>query len=205
MAIVKSNTFLDTLIQTGPDASLNLFSVSFKPIDDTLYNSQLSCRTTTFVTPKRNVVTTDILYQNIKIQKVASGSEIDKTVNFNIRLDDNYELLSYLRSKQCINGLGEFVEDVDKRFTITVDALKPYGSLLSNEQYTSIYRWKFYDCYITTVGDISFGYENSGAPNVVVSFVYSYFEESPYSNEEETIKTKNGLISSISKLLKKDN
>lgn len=198
MAIVKSKTFLETLIQTGPDASLNLFSVNFKPHGETEYQRKLSCRVTTFPTPKMDSTTVDIPYQNIKIQKPAPGTDISKTISFEVRVDQNYELLSYLRSKQCIDSIGAYNLDEDNSFEITVDALKPYSGLMSNEQYTSIYRWKFYDSYIMSVGSMSFGYENANAASVVVTFVYKYFDESPYKNEEvsqakdawETLKDK---------------
>lgn len=179
MSVIKSKVFLQNLIQTGPDASLNLFVVNFQPHGDSEYDEVLSLRTTQFPTPKRDVETTSVVYQNIELKKIVPSSQIDRELTFNVRIDSYFDVLTKLRSKQAIDSNGLFVLDEDDSYTITVDALRPYDSLTVSEQYISTYRWVFHDAYIKSVGSMNFTYDSDATGSTTVTFVYGQYEEYP--------------------------
>lgn len=193
MSVIKSKLFLQNLIQTGPDASLNLFAVNFLPFGETDYDNILSLRTTQFPTPKRDVSTTSLLYQNIELKKLVPSSSIDREISFNVRVDSYFDILAKLRSKQAIDDIGLFVLDENDSYTITVDALRPYDSLTSSEQYITTYRWVFYDAYIKSIGSMNFSYDSATTGTTTVGFVYSRFEEFPYDISMENKKFKEDL------------
>ncbi len=188
MSVLNSNTFLESLIQTGPDASLNLFAVHFLPNGKTDYDSMLSLRTVQFPTPKRDVQTVDIPYQNISLKKISYSSDIDRTINLNIRIDEQYKTLAQLRELQVIDEYGLCDFDESRSCTITVDALRPYQSLTHTENYITAYRWVFYGAYIVTVGSMSYSYSDAAPASVPVTFVYKFFEEYPYDISMESLK-----------------
>lgn len=193
MSVIKSKTFLQNLIQTGPDASLNLFAINFLPFDETDYDNILSLRTTQFPTPKRDVSTASLPYQNIELKKAVPSSSIDRTITFNVRIDSYFDVLAKLRSKQVIDDIGLFVLDENDSYTITVDALRPYDSLTSSEQYITTYRWVFYDAYIISIGSMNFSYDSAATGSTSVGFVFSRYEEFPYDISMENKKFKEDL------------
>lgn len=193
MSVIKSKLFLQNLIQTGPDASLNLFAVNFLPFGETDYDNMLSLRTTQFPTPKRDVSTASLLYQNIELKKLVPSSSIDREITFNVRVDNYYNILSKLRSKQAIDDIGLFDSNEEDSYTIIVDALRPYMSLGTTEQYITAYRWIFYDAYIKNIGSMNFSYESAATGTTTVGFVYSRFEEFPYDISMENKKFKKDI------------
>ena len=200
MSVLSSNRFLQNLIQTGPDASLNLFAVNFKKFGESDYDSKLSLRVKNFPTPKRDVGTVDLPYQNTVIKQIAPSTNIDRTIQFDVRIDEQYKVLSALRNMQVINKFGAY--DIDERFsyTITVDALRPYQSLTTTEQYITTYRWVFYEAYITSIGSMTFNYESASVGSVPVEFVYKYFEEYPYDVSMENKRFWNSIKETASNI-----
>ena len=202
MSVLSSNTFLQNLIQTGPDASLNLFAVNFKRYGSTDYDSKLSLRVTNFPTPKRNSGTVSLTYQNVEVQKISPSTSIDRTITFSVRIDEQYKVLSSLRSLQVVDMYGLTNIDPKYSYTISVDALRPYQSLTTVEQYITAYKWVFYNAYITEIGNMTFDYSSSAVASIPVTFVYKYFEEYPYDISMENKK----FLSSIGNIFssKKD-
>jgi len=198
MSVLTSNTFLENLIQTGPDASLNLFAVNFKKHNSPDYDNKLSLRVTNFPTPSRNIQTASLKYQNIEIKTLAPSSDISREVTFNVRIDEDFRILKSLRDMQAINKYGHcLIGDENYSYTITVDALRPYKSLTYSEKYITTYRWIFYDAYITTIGNATFSYDSANAMSVPVTFVYKYFDESAYDVSQENKSFANSVKNAL--------
>lgn len=209
MSVLNSNNLLSTLIKTGPDASLNLYIVNFRPIKSDLYNSLLSLRTTSapsLVT--RDVVTTTISYNNIDVEIPAAGAQIEKKQTFTLRVDGKYKVLSTLRAYQCIDNHGDFNKDDDRRIEITVDALAPSREMFSDSEFKSVYRWTFYDCYVTNVTPLSYNYESATPATVNVTFIWKTYKEEPINDNDEVAyisgqDVTDNMFNSISSLIKK--
>lgn len=185
MSVLKSKSFLSTLIKTGPDASLNLFTVSFLPKRSDLYNSLLSLRVTdapSLVT--RNVATSSIPYKNVDVEIPVAGATIEKKQSFTIRVDDKYRVLDTLRAYQCISNNGDFNRNKDRMMEITVDALAPINEMFSDGEYRSVYRWTFYDCYVISVTPLSYNYESATPATLNVTFLWGTYTESQVDGDD---------------------
>lgn len=185
MALLDSN-FLQTLINSGPDAQSNLYEVVFTSSDSTSSDdiqSRLRCRVSNFSIPSIEENTTSIPYQNTNVEIITNGLSLTKKITLNIRLDSNYEIYNYLLDKLCVNTYGDFELDPSKSMTIDVFPFT-YGTsadptpdgMYNVPELGSPHMWSFYDCYITSVGTISYTYLNSGIISIPISFIYSTME-----------------------------
>ena len=184
MSVLKAKNFLSTLLKTGPDASLNLYTVSFLPKKSDLYNSLLSLRTTdapTLVT--RDMVTTSVPYKNVDVEIPVAGSSITKKQTFTIRIDDKYKVLDTLRAYQCISNNGDYNRSKDRCMEITVDALAPVNEMFSDGEFKSVYRWTFHDCYVIAVSPLSFNYESASPATVNVTVLWGTYSEGPVDGD----------------------
>ena len=193
---LATSEFISTLINSGADASLNLFTATFRPIglegsQGTDIESTFTCRITNVPNlVSRDNTPIDILYQNVNIPKLSQGTNFPKTISFSVRLDDSYILLEQLRSLQRIDRYGNIDgnEGTSKKIKITIEALKP--SLSNSETFCTIYKWVFYDCFITAISPINFEYNSTSSGAVTVSFIWKDCEES------SVIETTNETINS---------
>lgn len=187
MAIVETKHFLKSLIQTGADASLNLFEVSFLPATSRdITESKISVRTTNFTgVATRDSNTVSLPYQNIDILKISSGTTISKTQTFSVRVDDDYTILNLLRSFQCIDSSGKYIEDPAKKFTnITVTALKPMVNSYYKDNFCTVYKWVFKNCYITNIVPLEFSYSNANQGSLNITFIWGDYEEGIFNANE---------------------
>lgn len=191
MSSITANTFISTLINSGSDANLNLYEVTFSPqsnilnVDSSTINNTVSCRVVSFPNLiQKNNTTSDIVYQNISIPILNTGSDINRNLGFEIRLDEEYYILEKLRVLQSIDSLGNITYSKDKLINITLTAYTPSTENLNSFTYKSIYSWEFYNCYITQISPINFAYDSIGTGRITVNFIYEYFKE---SRETDTI------------------
>lgn len=196
---LKTKSFITTLINSGADANLNLFTATFRPLGlkakGTEVENAFSCRITNVSNLlQRNNTTVDIPYQNVTIPKVSSGSSIPKTLSFQIRLDDKYYVLDNLRQLQCIDTFGNVTIDDTKKINIIIEALKPptisseYSRINESnglETFYTQYKWIFKSCYIISVSPLNYDYGSSSTGTVTVSFIWKEYEES-VENAQET-------------------
>ena len=178
---LNSADFLTTLINSGADASLNLYTVTFQPLkgdDITTVKEQFSCRITQLPNLlQRDNTTSEVGYQNVSIPVINTGSSMNRSLGFSIRIDEDYYIWKKLRELQCIDNFGNIVEDNKKKINITLSALKADSCAISSDNYYTIYEWKFYDCFITSVSPINYNYDNASTATTSVNFIWRYYEE----------------------------
>lgn len=189
---LATKDFIKTIIDSGADASMNLFTITFRPLGlkekNTEVENTFSCRITNIANLlQRNNTSVDIPYQNVTIPKLSSGSDLPKKLSFTIRLDDTYYILDTLRQLQSIDNFGNIVEDESKKLKIIISAYKPatsggkYSSVNSAiiiENFYSQYTWTFNECYITNISPLTYGYENASVGTMTVGFIWKSYEES---------------------------
>lgn len=171
---LNTSDFLQQLIGTGPDASLNLFKINIVPLnnEDLKKFESLSFRTTQFITPKKDSVVAQIPYQNTTITIPTSGTQIDRSMTIPMRVDAKMSVMSLLRKYQLIKDtLGNYERDENKKLTLSVISMD------STFEVSGVYKWTFYNCYITSVSQLTYDYNSSNTGNVNVTFIYSYFDE----------------------------
>lgn len=173
------NTFLSELIDAGTDAFLNLYKVTFNKetgeADERL--SSLTVRTSSINFPKIKNTTTTVTYLNQEFQVVTPGFNIDRSITFRLRLDNNYNIIDLLKDYLCVvdsgSNVGNFVKETNKQLIIKLEAessMDITGAL--NPGYT----WTFYNCYITDISSITYDYSSGNTASINVTFIYSYYE-----------------------------
>lgn len=201
---LATKDFIKTIIDSGADASMNLFTLTFRPLGlkdkITEVENAFSCRVTNIANLlQRDNATVDVPYQNVTIPKISSGSALPKKLTFTIRLDDAYYVWDNLRQLQSIDTFGNIIEDESKKLKILVSAYKPasissysINNTIGTESLYSQYIWTFNDCYITGISPISYGYDNTNVGTTTVSFIWKTYEE---NREDE--QSNRGSVQSI--------
>ena len=184
MGSLKANSFISTLINTGADASLNLFTANIYMLNTGLNNSNLSFRITSFPqTPQRDVPTQELSFLGTSINIPVYGSTLKRSSSFVVRIDEDYQIYDLLRDLQCVNDNGVFKEQQSKRFNLKIEAYRPTRSLGTVYDYISIYSWDFKDCYITTVSPLAYSYDSSNNATATVGFIYKTFKGIPVEGD----------------------
>ena len=167
--IFKSSDFLSNLIGAGPDASLNLFKVTFSRNDMKI----LEARTKDFISPTRDAGTESAPYQNIDIEIPIPSTSIPRTLTMGLRLDSGYKSYDILKKNQLVNNLGQFSKENKKIDNITISSYEPTDT----EEMNEVYRWVFEDVYITKVSPLSYSYESANQASCNITFVWSSYDE----------------------------
>ena len=174
------NNYLSDLINTGADAFSNLFKVTFEWLESTTGNlndkvTNLSARVENFSAPEKSVTTTVLTYQNTFINvPFPTDTAISKKSTFRFRVDENYLLYSTLKQYVSLKNysdfdLSNFYSKDNASLQITVTSYKPSGS--------EIYEWKFKNCRVLSVADVTYEYGNSNALAINVEFSWDSLEE----------------------------
>ena len=178
-SLSSSNSYLSDLIQNSEDAFNNMFDVNITFKGSEAYHIS-KCRITNFTAPKREVLTEDIPFMNIKVKKILASSSIEQQQTFNIRIDENYLIWTRLKERMCINEKGDFniyeytnASNDEKEATITVTAYK----FESSAGPTKTRQWIFYRCRVTNIADFTYNYGSSQGVAGNITFIYSQFDE----------------------------
>lgn len=166
---LKSSDFLSNLIGAGPDASLNLFKVTFSRDDMKI----LEARTKDFISPTRDAETESVPYQNIDIGIPVPSTSIPRTLTMGLRLDSGYASYNLLKKNQVVNSLGQFSKEGKEISSITISAYEPTDTEMMNE----VYRWVFENAYILKVSPLSYSYESANQASCNITFVWGSYDE----------------------------
>ena len=204
------NQTLANLIDSGADAQANLFEVTILGGKDDIEFSNkeaqeiqknLTFRINNFNAPAKQLQTQDLPYQTASLKKVVPGSSLTRQLDFNIRLDYNYQIYWYLHRLFAGDSFGNFDLNLlnknsqDYVCTIQVKALSPKQIKLGNiptaaeeeayrtayitspAQFDVSYSWTFFDCYLIQIPQVAFGYEQTGSLTPTFSFIFGMMTE----------------------------
>lgn len=174
---MNTKTYVQDLIKAGPDSFLNLFEVSFD-FNGTDNPHNITYRTTTFSAPDKSISTADISYMNISFPIITSGVTLTKELTFKVRMDADYNLVKFLRTKLCFNDMGEYKRDSSKCCEITVKCYKPVAEYSDASNMEEVYSYKFRNCYLIQCPSISYDMGSPSAIEQNIRFIYSTMEES---------------------------
>lgn len=202
MGNLKAKDFISTLMNTGADAYSNLFRATLTFGETALIRlsemttPEMSFRIVNFPqTPSRDIVTQDIPYMGTSVSIPVFGSTIKRSSSFVIRVDEDYLVYDKLRKLQCVNDDGVSQKlDVNK-FNLKIEAFRPSQDTSSIYDYSCVFEWNFYDCYITTVSPIAYSYDSSNAISATVGFIYKNFSGTPIKGDSSITRvTPEGLL-----------
>lgn len=204
------NQTLANLIESGADAQANLFEVTifagyegteFSSLEAQAIQKNLTFRINNFNAPAKQLQSQDLPYQTAVYKKIVPGSSLTRQLDFNIRLDYNYQIYWYLHRIFAGDSFGNFDLNLlnknsqDYVCTIQVKALSPKQVKLGNipsaaeeeayktayitspAQFEISYSWTFFDCYLIQIPQVSFGYEQSGSITPTFSFIFGMMTE----------------------------
>lgn len=181
---LNSSSFLYNLIKTGADAPLNLFQVDFHNVNIDVIElsgidiNSLNFRTTMFTPPSTTINTQSLPYIGTTIDILSPGSNIERTIRFQIRADADYRILYFLRYMLNVQEDGNTKESTTtgeiRVFDVKVTA---YGYEGQDKSLVEKYYWDFKDCRISSITPLTLNYEG-GQGNYQVTLVYRSYTES---------------------------
>lgn len=213
--MLNTKNILPALIGASQDLQLNLFDVTFiltNPNDEELgLQNSLTVRTNVFNSPSFQNNTTQVPYMNTTLSVVSPSVNIPRTLNIQIRLDDRYDVVSFLRGRVLANEDADWDYDENKRFDLVVYAYNAPGPITetnisrSYSNYTDeygpvtrvsfnrntstnlylqpIYQWVFHDCYLTNIPSLSYNYQGSAQGVFPLTIVFNRYKEGKYEEE----------------------
>lgn len=186
---LSSSEFISTLINTGSDALSNLYEVTFIYNGNKVSESgtmtdshsvsstqKMSYRTVQFQPPQRSINTTSVPYLNINVDLPTPSLNLNKQVTFGIRVDENYEIVSFLREASIQDSTGNFnhnYKEPSKVFTIIVDLLKPS----TDGEMIAVYRYRYIGCILLNISSLSYNYQGSSNLTLNATFLFKDYDE----------------------------
>ena len=213
--MLNTSNIVPSLISNSSDAQLNLFDVTFilnNPDDEEIgLQNSLTVRTNVFNSPSFQNNTAQVPYMNTTLSVVSPGVNIPRTLNIQIRLDDHYDVVSFLRGRVLANEDADWDYNENKRFDLVVYAYNAPGPITetnisrSYSNYTDeygpvtrvsfnrntstnlylqpVYQWVFHDCYLTNIPSLSYNYQGSAQGVFPLTIVFNRYEEEKYTGE----------------------
>ena len=216
--MLNTSNIIPNLINCSNDLQLNLFDVAFilnNASDEELgLQNSLTVRTNVFNSPSFQNNTVQVPYMNTTLSVVSPGTNIPRTLNIQLRLDDKYEVVSFLRGRVLANEDADWDYDENKKFDLIVYAYNAPGPITetnisrSYSNYTDeygpvtrvsfnrntstnlylkpVYQWVFRDCYLTNIPSLSYNYQGSAQGVFMLNIVFNRYEEGEYSEGSTT-------------------
>lgn len=169
-----SEKWIESLIENSSDLQANMFEVTLvleERENPTTASESFQYRVKNFNAPSLGHDAINLPFQNSEFPIGAPSDSSDKTLDFEVRLDDAFELYKFLKSRIRVDTIGKW-SSTTKTCTIKVKALR-----VIDGDYKQSHLWEFHDCILVNFPQLGFGYENSGGLSVTVSFKYQYYTE----------------------------
>lgn len=169
-----SLSYLDKLARVGAvdDQMSNQFEIYF--LGTPVINiEEMSLRMDRSIDiPKRSVVKSEINYQGVKIPKLTSNEETDKTITLNFRLDQNwmvYNTLNIWFGKTHNHFNGSMKKTDDRTVTLVFRAFK------NNNETSRLFLFK--NLQIMSIKLSEFDHTSNEPIRVECEFIYSDMED----------------------------
>lgn len=191
MALNNTATYINDLINAGPDAQSNLYYLAFygKRLDElgeafqqglTVRSSQITLPTATHGIQTNHFMTVSVDLPKAEIQ-------LDKKISITFRVDANYKAYKYLleqQAKTSVANMGYASNDVPlgiqdgglliKLFSlrqgITEDTINT-----DSGKYKPLYQFR--NCWIKEITPLSYNYDSTDAQTVTVTIVFFDYDD----------------------------
>jgi hypothetical protein len=187
-----TNSHISTLIGAGADAMSNMFEVTFSPpgspagIDD-----DMRIRVKSFTPPAPTHATYDVHWKTVSRKMPAAKIELDREVEFEIRIDAYYAVYKRLLQWQALTAIpahGYASNSVPTGGSITVSALstpivgadsagaEDNNGLVQTARQNGM-QWVFEDAWITNITPPAYNADESSPVSVTVKFAYGKYKD----------------------------
>lgn len=184
-----SETHITTLLSAGADAMSNMYEVEFIPPPG-VYSDQgpaLKIRTKAFTPPAPKQKDYDVHWKTVSAKRPATKIELDRTLEFEIRVDAFYNVYKCLLEWEgytsvaaagyAANGLDYATGKIVVRALDTpIVGMGSAGALSDIPSNTDI-KWVFEDVWIPEVTPPSYNAEDAEALTVTAKCVYGNYED----------------------------
>jgi len=180
-----NNSHIATLVGAGADAMSNMFEVGFiPPLGVTVSEESLKIRTKAFSPPAPKQATYDVHWKTVSVPKVATKIELDRTLEFEIRLDAYYNVYMSLLQWQSytMQSSDGFASNNPAALgTIKVKALGTPITDITSEgakdflSETGALVWKFEDVAIINISLSQYDTETANPVMATVTFIYGNY------------------------------
>lgn len=191
-----TGSYLSSLVEESADAQGNLYCISFVGGSKSAINSlsannskALSIRTKSFNWKMPEQEPYEIKFLTIKINRPKAKVKIDRSFDFTVRVDANYELYKVLLKQEKLTfSPGEHwatndickAEEDGKLFSVTVNVTK--GTINSSKIEEGCL-CKLDGCYITSIVPLAFKQGSSDPLEVKVNCKYLYLNDAFYNKD----------------------
>jgi hypothetical protein len=182
-----ANSHIANLISAGADAMTNMFEVEFYP-PNRVNGSILKIRTKGFTPPAPTQKKYDVHWKTVSIPRPATKIELDRSLEFEIRIDSEYavyEMLLDWQSETSAAAAGFAANGVSNLGKIVVKALKTaiedpsdtgaLGDLPANSVDTLT--WVFEDVWIEGITPPTYDTEDANAATCTAKFAYGKYSD----------------------------
>lgn len=184
-----SETHITTLLGAGADAMTNMYEVEFIPPPG-LYSDQgpaLKIRTKAFTPPAPKQKDYDVHWKTVSAKRPATKIELDRTLEFEIRVDayyDVYKCLLEWQSYTSIASVGYAANGLDyatgkiivRALDTPIRGIGSAGALGDVPSNTDI-KWVFEDVWLPEMTPPAYSTEDADAASVTPKFIYGNYED----------------------------
>lgn len=184
-----SETHISTLISAGADAMSNMYEVEFIPPAG-FYSDiapKLKIRTKSFTPPAPKQKDYDVHWKTVSVKRPATKIELERTLEFEIRVDSNYNVYKCLLEWQSYTSIASvgFAANSLKYATgkiivraldTTITGLASDGAVSDIPSDTSM-KWVFEDVWLPEITPPQFTTEDAEAQVAVAKFNYGNYED----------------------------
>lgn len=181
------SSHIATLIDAGADAMTNMFEVGFSFKNATTAQlDKMKIRVKGFTPPAPSQSTYDVHWKTVSIKKASTKIELDRTLEFEIRIDAYYQVYKELlkwHAQTMDATTGYAANDAKTGGIITVKALtSPIENVNSagNAELTTgvapaVMTWQFTDVWISSITSPTYGTDSAEPGMASVKFVYGNY------------------------------
>lgn len=180
---------ITTIIDAGYDAFTNLYDVNFTlptKVASEFNFENISIRVTDF-TPKEGKASPYTTHYKLnEIDRQKPLLEIDRTLQFTIRMDSEYKILQALKAWKNIffngDGEGAWIADMYNGELLPAEygkiEVKAYNSDISGDSYTAKETWKYDNVVCSKIGTPQFTRDSSNPVTVTAEFMFLTYKTS---------------------------
>lgn len=187
MAIsIPGNSHIATLISAGADAMTNMFEVLFTP-PGSIAGENLRVRTKGFTPPSPTQSSYDVHWKTISIKKPATKIELDRVLDFEIRIDANYDVYKALLAWQALSSASaagyaanapELAGRIEVRALSTpITSTMSAGALEDDITAADSLTWIFEDVWIENIAPSAYSAEDAAPVTVTAKFRYGKYSD----------------------------
>ena len=172
MGLANNSTsqYITSLINAGSDAMKNLYYLEFKSGVLENASQSLKVRTQDFKPPTASQGVHTVNFMTVGVDMPTAEINLDKTLSFSFRLDENYNLYKFLLAQQSttFNGnlgyaINRVPDDSDQTYGFTIKAYiydRTLGDSIDDESnYRNMYTFRY--CWIPSISGLQYSYDSA--------------------------------------------